>query len=65
LQKRKTEPEDQLKIRIATAREEVKRMDLFDYVVINAEDKLDETCQKITAIITAEKCRIEQREINL
>lgn len=65
LQQRKTEPEDQLKIRIATAREEAKRLDLFDYVVINAEDKLDETCRKIAAIITAEKCRVEQREINL
>ena len=65
LQERKTEPEGQLKIRIATAREEAKRLDLFDYVVINAEDKLNETCQMIVAIITAEKCRVEQREINL
>ena len=65
LQERKTEPEDQLKMRIATARQELKRLDLFDYVVINAEDKLDQTCEKIAAIITAEKCRVEQREINL
>lgn len=65
LLQRKTEPEDQLKMRIATARQELKRLDLFDYVVINAEDKLDETCQKIAAIITAERCRVKQREINL
>ena len=65
LQERKTEPEDQLKMRIATARQELKRLDLFDYVVINAEDQLDQTCEKIAAIITAEKCRVEQREINL
>ncbi len=65
LRQRKTEPEDQLKMRIATARQELKRLDLFDYVVINADDKLDETCHKIAAIITAEKCRVEQREINL
>ncbi|MBN1219639.1 MAG: guanylate kinase [Anaerolineae bacterium] len=65
LRERKTDPEDQLKIRIATAREEAKRLDLFDYVVINAEGKLSETCQKIVAIITAEKCRVEQREISL
>jgi guanylate kinase len=65
LQERKTEPEDQLKMRIATARQELKRLDLFDYVVINAEDQLDQTCEKIVAIITAEKCRVEQREINL
>ena len=65
LRERKTEPEDQLKMRIATARQELKRLDLFDYVVINADDKLDKTCEKIAAIITAEKCRVDQREINL
>lgn len=65
LRERKTEPEDQLKMRIATARQELKRLDMFDYVVINAEDRLDETCRKIAAIITAEKCRVNQREITL
>jgi guanylate kinase len=52
-------------MRIATARQELKRLDLFDYVVINAEDKIDQTCEKIKAIITAERCRVNQREINL
>jgi guanylate kinase len=65
LKERKTEPEEKLKMRIATARQELKRLDLFDYVVINADDQVDETCRKIAAIITAEKCRLEQREINL
>lgn len=65
LSERKTEPEAQLKMRIATARQELKRLDLFDYLVINAEDELDETCRKIAAIITAEKCRVKQRQITL
>jgi guanylate kinase len=65
LLQRKTEPEDQLKMRIATARQELKRLDLFDYVVINAEGELDATCEKIAAIITAERCRVSQREIKL
>lgn len=65
LRQRKTEPEDQLKMRIATARQEMKRLDLFDYVVINYEDQLDETCKKIASIITAERCRVQQREISL
>jgi len=65
LRERKTEPEDQLKMRIATARQELERLDIFDYVVINAEDQLDETCHKIASIIMAEKCRLDQREINL
>lgn len=65
LKNRKTEPEGQLKMRIATARQELKWLEIFDYVVINAEDELDETCRKIAAIILAEKCRVQQREINL
>ena len=65
LRQRKTEPEEQLKMRIATARQELRRLDLFDYVVINAEDQIDQTCEKIKAIITAERCRVNQREINL
>lgn len=65
LRQRKTEPEDQLKMRIATARQELKRLEMFDYVVINAEDQLDQTCQDIACIITAERSRVKQREINL
>lgn len=65
LRQRKTEPEDQLKMRIATARQEIKRLNIFDYMVINAEDRLDETCHKIAAIITAERCRVRQRETKL
>ena len=65
LRERKTEPEDQLKLRIATARQELKHLGWFDYVVINAENQLEETCRQIGAIITAEKCRVQQREIKL
>lgn len=65
LRLRKTEPEGQLKMRIATARQELKRLEMFDYVVINAEGQLDLTCQKIAAIISAERCRVVQREISL
>jgi len=65
LRERKTEPEAQLKMRIATARQELKRLDLFDYMVVNADNELDETCYKIMAIITAEKSRVRQREYNL
>jgi guanylate kinase len=65
LSERKTEPEDQLKMRIATARQELKWLDMFDYVVINAEHQLDQTCHQIASIITAEKCRVNQREITL
>jgi len=65
LRLRKTEPKDQLALRIATARQEIRRLDLFDYVVVNSDGKLDETCATIAAIIKAEKCRVRQREIKL
>lgn len=65
LRQRRTELEDQLKMRIATARQEQKRLELFDYVVINREDKVDETCHKIACIITAERCQVKQRKICL
>ncbi|KAJ4972095.1 hypothetical protein NE237_005194 [Protea cynaroides] len=38
---RKTETTETLLVRIATAREEVKHLKEFDYVVVNAEGKLD------------------------
>jgi guanylate kinase len=65
LRQRKTEAEGQLKLRIATARREMKRLNEFDYLIINREGKLDETVDKIGSIIEAEKCRIEQRKVEL
>ena len=65
LQERKTESPEGLKRRIATAREEMKRLPEFDYVVVNRDGKLDEAVEQIMAIITAEKCRVKQRKIEL
>jgi guanylate kinase len=65
LKRRKTETPEGLKRRIATAREEMKRLDEFDYVVVNRDNHLDETVKTIAAIITAEKCKVKQRKIEL
>jgi guanylate kinase len=65
LKKRKTETPEGLKKRIATAGEEMKRLDEFDYVVVNRDNHLDETVKTIAAIITAEKCKVKQRKIEL
>ena len=65
LRERKTEPEDQLRMRIATARQEMKRLDDFDFVVINADDELEKTIDAIEAIILSEKSRVNQRQITL
>jgi guanylate kinase len=65
LKERKTESPESLKRRIAMAREEMKRLPEFDYVVVNRDGNLDETVEQIVAIITAEKCRVKQRKIEL
>jgi guanylate kinase len=65
LRERKTEANDQLKLRIATARQEMKRLDEFDYLVVNNDCMLEETVQRVLAIITAEKCRVVQRKVEL
>jgi guanylate kinase len=65
LKKRKTETSEGLKRRIATAREEMKRLDEFDYVVVNRDGYLDETVKTIAAIIIAEKCKVKQRKVEL
>jgi guanylate kinase len=65
LQGRKTETHEGLKLRIATARQELKRVAEFDYVVVNREFHLDEAVDTIQAIITAEHHRVNQREVQL
>ena len=65
LQKRKTEAPEGLRLRIATARQELKRMNEFDYVVVNREDQLEETVDTIIAIIQAEHHRIPHRKVTL
>lgn len=65
LKARQTEKPDELKLRIATARQELKRVEEFDYVVPNREDKLDEAVNTIEAIIKAENHRVEQRKVTL
>lgn len=65
LRSRKTETPEGLKLRIATARQELKRIREFDYVVVNHENHLDDTVDTILAIITAEHNRTQQRKVNL
>jgi guanylate kinase len=65
LKVRKSETREGLKLRIATARKELKRIDEFDYLVVNREMQLDDTVDIITAIITSEHQRVEQRKVVL
>ena len=65
LQERKTESADNLKMRIATARQELKRIMEFDYVVVNRGEKLNDTGKQVLSIITAEKSRVDWTPVNL
>jgi guanylate kinase len=65
LKKRDTETKESLKLRLATVRQEFKKISLFDYIVVNRDDKLSETVDMIEAIITAEQQRVHQREVKL
>lgn len=62
---RKTETPEGLKLRIATARQEQRRIGEFDYVVINRDYQLDETVDTIVAIIHAEHARVNHRKVTL
>ncbi len=62
---RKTEPLDSALVRVETARKETQRIGEFDYVVENPSGKLEETVQKICAIIEAEKLRMNKKSIRL
>lgn len=65
LRARKTETPEGLRLRIATARKELERMSEFDYCVVNQDMALDETVDKIIAIIEAEHSRVHPRTVTL
>jgi guanylate kinase len=65
LKARKSENSEGLALRIATARQELKRIEEFDYVVVNSDFHLDETVDTLVAIIQAEHHRVGPRKVNL
>lgn len=65
LRKRRTEPEEYLKIRLHAAQLEMKEVEHFDYVIVNEDDALDETAELMRSIIQAERCRVKPRRIQL
>jgi len=65
LHERKTESADGLSLRIATARQELKRIAEFDYVVVNRDEQLDTTVDIIVSIILAEHHKVQGRKVTL
>lgn len=60
---RKSESPEGLKLRIAMARNELKRIDDFNYLVVNQDSHLDETVDNIISIIDAEHHRVGGRKV--
>lgn len=65
LVQRKTETGADLEKRMATARAEMEKIELFDYVVLNREDEVDATLDQIIAIVKAEHSRTHPRQCRL
>lgn len=65
LKQRKTETPVELNVRLNKLQEELESLPLFDYVVLSHKDELDLAVSQITAIVTAEKCRLNPRVIRL
>ena len=65
LEQRRTEDAGQLKMRIVTARNELRRAAEFKYIVVNRENQLEVTVNQLLAIITAEKCRTDWQPVIL
>lgn len=65
LHSRKTESHEQLRIRVATSRQEMKRLREFDYVVVNHQDRLDDAVADVESIIKSEHRRTQPRQVML
>ena len=65
LMQRCTETEGDLTLRLKTAEVEMQQLSNFDYIVLNPCNDIDSAIENILAIVKAEKCRVNPRQINL
>ena len=65
LEQRKTESSIDLEVRIKAAEKEMNSLSMFEYVVVNHRSGIEQAISQIESIITAEKCRVKPRTIEL
>jgi guanylate kinase len=65
LSTRATETAEELAIRMANAREEMKRLPEFDYLVVNHDGELNQAVETVKSIIVSERCRIRRRRVEI
>ena len=65
LRRRQGDSPEQIEARIRVAKEELRRLAEFDYLVVNRDGELDRAVDAVLAIIQAEHCRVHPRQIEL
>jgi guanylate kinase len=65
LNERKTETTGELQRRLADARTELAQQHWYDYVVVNRQGHLQEAVDYVRAIMLAEHCRTQPRQIDI
>ena len=65
LRERSSETDSELRLRIATARKEMRRVDEFDYYIVNREGEPDETAHLLHSIVETERHRIHRKPVVL
>lgn len=65
LRDRRSETDEELTLRIQTAKLEYEKLDMFDYIVNNEDDKLEHTLNVIESIISSEHHRVNPRRVLL
>ena len=61
---RRLSKEKDLDMRIKTVQDELKKISVFDYVVVNAQNKLSKAVETIVAIITAEHHKTKMHKLD-
>ena len=65
LTERKGDTEEAIRLRLEIGQRELERVDEYDYLVVNPQDRLDDAADTIEAIINAEHHRVHHREIHI
>jgi guanylate kinase len=65
LRQRHSESDADLAVRLGEAEEEIRSVDLFDYVITSNEGRIDEVISQIETVVAAEKSRVNPRVVRL
>jgi guanylate kinase len=58
---RGTDTPEQRTLRLLNAEREMAEMPKYDYLIVNRQDRIEESVEQLKAILLAEHCRVQQR----